>query len=118
LPASPEIPLRASDRTIRRQARFLGKPVRAPAALNAGAFSRTGWKEANILKQMHGLHVAAPVGRGLRRVFLVIKFVEPAPPGQDVLQVKRIKLRLTKFLGRASVAVYLPQHPVLILLFI
>jgi hypothetical protein len=55
---------------------------------------------------------------GLRRVFLVIKFPEPAPPWQDVLHVKRIKLRLTEFLGRSSVAVYLPQHPSLIFLFV
>src|SRR4029450_3893041 len=37
LPASPEIPLRASDSTIRRQARFLGKQVRAPVAPHPGA---------------------------------------------------------------------------------
>ena len=38
---------------IRRQARFLGKPVRAPAAGNAGAFYGKPRKGMKFLKQMH-----------------------------------------------------------------
>jgi pectin methylesterase-like acyl-CoA thioesterase len=40
LPASPEIPLRGHGGMIRRQARFLGKPVHAPAAPNRRAILR------------------------------------------------------------------------------
>jgi hypothetical protein len=39
LPATPEIPLRARGGLIRRQARFLGKPVRTPTARNTAAIS-------------------------------------------------------------------------------
>jgi hypothetical protein len=37
LPASPEIPLRGLGGTIRKQARFLGKPVRAAVPRNSRA---------------------------------------------------------------------------------
>jgi hypothetical protein len=37
LPSSPDIPLRVRGGLIRRQARFLGKPVRASATPNTAA---------------------------------------------------------------------------------
>jgi hypothetical protein len=48
------------DGTIRRQARFLGKPVRAPLARNPGRNLRKSPETDQIPKQMHGMN--APGG--------------------------------------------------------
>jgi hypothetical protein len=52
LPSSPDIPLRVRGGLIRRQARFLGKPVRASAPRTQAQFSEKGLKILKFLKKM------------------------------------------------------------------